>query len=348
MLPKGLLKEYSRTLSMMMRIMDMIIMFTTGVATFFLRFGQPIPSTLYFLAIFCVMLATPVVFHFFNIYVSVRGKGLISHFLILFQAMCVLILLSGGFAFFTKTGALYSRLWFVLWMVVACFSLIFLRCLILLFLRLMRSHGLNERRVVILGAGTLGCKLAETVQQALWTGFNIVTFLDDRSCSKPNFIQNIPVIQTPVELSQFLSKQAIDEIWLALPLCAEARVKEILYQLRHHTINARLVLDIFGLDLLHHSMTDIAGFPVLNIRATPMTGINRIVKALEDRLLAFMILILVSPLLLLLSIGVKCSSKGPVFFKQHRLGWDGRIINVYKFRTMVEHAEADGQVTQAT
>lgn len=347
MLPKGLLKEYSRTLSMMMRIMDMIIMFTTGVATFFLRFGQPIPSTLYFLAIFCVMLATPVVFHFFNIYVSVRGKGLISHFLILFQAMCVLILLSGGFAFFTKTGALYSRLWFVLWMVVACFSLIFLRCLILLFLRLMRSHGLNERRVVILGAGTLGCKLAETVQQALWTGFNIVTFLDDRSCSKPNFIQNIPVIQTPVELSQFLSKEGIDEIWLALPLCAEARVKEILYELRHHTINTRFVLDIFGLDLLNHSITDLAGFPVLNIRSTPMMGINRLVKAIEDRILATFILMIVSPILLLIALGVKLTSQGPIFFKQYRHGWDGHIIKVYKFRTMQAHQEADEWITQA-
>ena len=69
----------------------------------------------------------------------------------------------------------------------------------------------------------------------------------------------------------------------------EARVKEIMFELRHHTFTTRFVLDIFGLDLLNHSITDVAGFPVLNIRSTPMIGINRLVKAIEDRFLAFII-----------------------------------------------------------
>jgi len=253
-----------------------------------------------------------------------------------------------GLSFFTKSGDAFSRTWFLLWMGFAVFFLILFRCSLLLFLRFMRTHGLNERRVVIVGAGELGIKFAETVQQALWTGFRIVTFMDDHAEKKPALIQNISVIKTPDHLSHYLTTEQIDEIWLALPLYAEKRVKEILHALCHHPLTVRFVLNIFSLDLLNHSITDIAGFPVLNIRSTPMTGTNRIVKALEDRILSTIILLLISPLLLLIAIGVKLTSTGPIFFKQQRVGWDGRIINVYKFRTMIQHTEEAGKLTQAT
>ena len=86
---------------------------------------------------------------------------------------------------------------------------------------------------------------------------------------------------------------------------------------------------------------------VLDLNASPMVGINRLVKAIEDRVLALFILLLVSPLMALIAIGVKVSSSGPVIFKQKRHGCDGKAINIYKFRTMVVHCEDDGNVTQA-
>jgi len=278
----------------------------------------------------------------------VRGQSFTKHIMTLVQAVCVLGFVLAGLSFFTKSGPDFSRAWFGYWVVSILFLLILYRCSILLFLRYMRAQGLNERRVVIMGAGELGSKFANTVQQALWTGFRIVSFIDDEARHKPALIHDIPVIQTPACLSRYLKKEEADEIWLALPLSAEARVKEILFELRHHTITTRFVLDIFGMDLLNHSITDVAGFPVLNISSSPMTGMNRLIKAIEDRVIAAIILIFISPLLLLITAGVKLSSPGPVLFKQQRLGWDGRIIKVYKFRTMIEHTEKKGQVTQAT
>lgn len=348
MLPKGLLKEYSRIISMMIRLMDMITIFFAGWLAYIVRFNQFIFPTPYLSAFIIAVLVTPLMFSFFNIYDSVRGEGFFKYMVRLTQAVCVMGLMLSGLSFFTKSGAVFSRSWFMIWIAFALTFLILIRCSVLLFLRFMRSRGLNERRVVILGAGKLGIKLADTVQQALWTGFRIIAFLDDKIAEKPSSIDQIAIIQTPKDLSLYLKQNEIDEIWLALPLSAETRVKEILYELRHVTITTRFVLDIFGLDLLNHSITDVAGFPVLNIRSTPMMGINRLVKALEDRMIAAMILILISPLLLFIAIGVKCSSRGPVFFKQYRLGWDGRIINIYKFRTMIEHTEKNGIVTQAT
>lgn len=348
MLPKGLLKEYSRLISMLTRAMDMVTVMLAGWLAYIVRFNEISLPSPYLTAVVIGLLFTPIVFSFFNIYASVRGEGFIKHIVTLLQAVCVMGLMLAGLSFFTKSGATFSRTWFICWVGFAFFLLVLFRCSLLLFLRFMRARGLNERRVVILGAGELGIKFASTVQQAHWTGFRIVTFMDDQAVKKPAVIHHIPVIQTPTQLSEYLTEEGIDEIWLALPLRAEARVKEILFELRHHTITTRFVLDIFGLDLLNHSITDVAGFPVLNIRSSPMTGVNRIIKAVEDRMIAVIILACITPLLLLLAVSVKLSSKGPVFFKQQRLGWDGRVIKVYKFRTMYEHTEEDGHVTQAT
>lgn len=348
MLPKGLLKEYSRAISMLTRLTDIGTVLLAGWLAYGIRFNEWVFPSTYWSAMIIAMLLTPMVFSFFSLYVSVRGEGFFSHIMRLIQVFCLMGLMLAGLAFFTKSGDAFSRTWFLTWMLVAVILSILVRCGIFLFLRFMRSKGLNERRVVILGAGELGVKLAATVQQALWTGFHIHTFMDDHAEKKPSVLCGIPVIQTPTQLSDYLTKAGIDEIWLALPLRVEARVKGILHELRHHTITTRFVLDIFGLDLLNHSITDVAGFPVLNIRSTPMVGINRLVKALEDRIIALLILILISPLLSFIAICVKLSSRGPIFFKQERLGWDGRIIKVYKFRTMVLHEEAAGQLTQAT
>jgi putative colanic acid biosynthesis UDP-glucose lipid carrier transferase len=128
----------------------------------------------------------------------------------------------------------------------------------------------------------------------------------------------------------------------------EADVRSILNELRHETIDIRYVPDLFGMRMINQSITDIAGLPVISFSATPMVGGNRLVKALEDRVLSLIILLLISPLLALIAIGVKVSSPGPVLFKQARHGWDGKIIKVYKFRSMKVHQEESGKITQAS
>lgn len=348
MYPKGLLKEYSRALSLLMRLMDMFTVLVAALLAYRIRFGDcQLPPT-YLYALVIAILVVPIVFSSLNLYTSQRGVGFIKHVMILMQATFIMGASLAGMAFLTKLGGEFSRTWFILWIVLSLCLLIFCRLSVLLFLRFMRTHGLNERRVAIVGAGELGIKVAASVQQALWTGFQIAVFLDDDAVNKPASIAGVSVQAMPVHLGDYVTQHGIDEIWLTLPLRAEARVKQILYELRHHTINTRFVLDIFGLDLLNHSITDLAGLPVINMRSTPMTGVNRLFKAIEDRLIALLILLCISPVIALIAVGVKLTSKGPILFKQQRLGWDGRVIKVYKFRTMVVHEEEEGVITQAT
>lgn len=350
MLPRGLLKEYSQVIAILQRLLDMMAVFVAGWIAYYWWFDNFEINSHYITALLVASISTALVFNFFHIYDSIRAKSAWQHIQSLTQAIALLLIVLAGLAFFTKTGETYSRGWFV---TMGIFSLIFLlafRISLLIVLRYMRFHGMNEKRVIIIGGGSLGFKLAETIHQALWTGFKITAIFDDDPDPNKLSIQGIPVIKTPKNLGDYLNtpRKEIDEVWITLPLRAEERVKTLLHDLRHHTVVVRYALNIFGLGLFKHNMTEIDGFPMLNLNSSPMFGLNRLIKAIEDRLIAAIILLLISPIGILIALAIKVSSKGPIFFKQHRHGWDGKIIKVYKFRTMKLHQEEEGKVTQAS
>ena len=349
MLPRGLLKEYFQILSMVLRAFDITAIVVSGLIAHFYRFGHWHLSREYELALLIASILTTFVFPFFHIYLSVRAQSFWKHISQLVQAVFAVFLFLAGIAFLTKTGTDFSRIWFVMWAVCSFLLFILFRCSLLIVLRVMRSHGLNERRIIIIGAGELAVRLLETVQQSIWTGFRVTTIFDD-TAQAISSLRGVPVFPMPENISTYLAsiQESADEIWIALPLHAEVRVKKILHNLRHDTITTRLILDVLGMNLLNHSITALAGFPTLTLNASPMVGVNRLTKAIEDRVLALLILVLISPLFLIIILGIKYSSKGPIFFKQLRHGWDGRIIKIYKFRTMKEHADANGEVKQAT
>ena len=292
MLPRGLLKEYSQILSLILLGFDVASIIAAGLFAFYYKFGDLFLPSHYISALLIAALAALVIFPFFHIYESIRAKGFWKYISNLVQAICTVLITLTGLAFLTKTGVDYSRGWFIWWAVFSFVSIILFRCTLLIALRLMRAHGWNERHVVIIGSGELGKKLIGTVQQKLWTGFHIVAIFDDHPKSDVTRIRGIPIQQTPENISAYVAenKNKIDEIWLALPMSAEERMREILHELRHDTITTRLMLDLYGMDLINYSITNLAGLPTLNIRSTPMVGINRVIKALEDRFLAGIIL----------------------------------------------------------
>jgi putative colanic acid biosynthesis UDP-glucose lipid carrier transferase len=340
MLPRGLLKEYSRILALVLRGLDISAITIAGLTAFFLKFGSLDLPDNYINALLIAAVLTPLVFGFFGIYASIRAKGFWVHLSNLVQAIFALLIILAGLTFLTKSGNHFSRGWFISWGILSAFILIFFRGILFSALRFMRAHGWNERRVIILGSGELGVRFARSVQLAHWTGYRIIALFDDHAADSMTAIQNIPVLKTPSRLDLYLTDHPVDEVWLAFPFSAEEKVKNVLHELRHQTITTRLLLDVFGLDLLNCSINKLAGFPVLNVRSTPMLGGNRLVKALEDRIFAALILILTFPLFIIIPLAVKLSSPGPVFYRQKRISWNGREFDMLKFRTMPVDAEA--------
>jgi len=126
----------------------------------------------------------------------------------------------------------------------------------------------------------------------------------------------------------------VREVYITLPLGSQPRIVQLLEQIQGTTASLFFVPDVFGISIIQGRLQDVNGVPVVGICETPFTGINELVKRASDVVLASLILVLISPILLAIAVGVKLSSPGPVIFKQRRNGLDGEEIIVYKFRSM--------------
>ena len=350
MFGKSIFKNYSSFFNILARVLDPLIVVLAAIFAYAMRSSsieELLPQSYHSLvlfAVFCVVLVFPI----FSLYSSWRGQSLVKQARAILFAWMTVVLLMIVILFGLKISADYSRLWLGWWMLFGILLLLAFRMCVYGFLQYQRLKGKNFRNVVVVGAGDLGGKLIKQVSEAPWMGFKIVGLLDDEVDLHGTLVNGYKVDNDVNGIDAIVKNNDVDEVWIALPLRAERRVKELLFLLRHQTVNIKLIPDIFGFTLLNHSMTEIAGLPAVNLSDTPMGGGNQLIKALEDRVLALLIIVLISPLLLLISIAILLTSTGPILFKQRRHGWDGKIINVYKFRTMKAHTEGEGEITQAS
>jgi len=342
----GFLKQHASTMSVVARVMDAVLVVAIGWFSYFLYVDQWPASVHYTGMMVRALLLVLLVFPMFGMYRSWRGVSLVEELRQCTFAWGTVLICLVLLAFMTKTSAAYSRVWFGLWAVDGWMALIAFHVALRIGLRWLRRRGVNIRRVALIGVGQLGRSVAQHLHESPWTGYVLTGFYDDDAARHGEMVEGVRVEGSPEELIKVAESGGLDEVWLTLPLKAEDRVKEIMRLLRKTTVNVRFVPNIFGFTLLNQSMGELAGVPVISLNSSPMIGINRWVKALEDRVLAGLILGLASPLMLLIALAVKLSSPGPVLFRQQRHGWDGRPIEIYKFRTMVLHAEPEGCVTQ--
>lgn len=159
-------------------------------------------------------------------------------------------------------------------------------------------------------------------------------YFDDRSRDRLHPAAGEELLGRLSELSDYVRSHGVREVYITLPLGSQPRIVELLEQVQGTTASLFFVPDVFGISIIQGRLQDISGVPVVGICETPFTGTNQLVKRLSDIVLASLILVLISPILLVLAIGVKLSSPGPIIFKQRRNGLDGEEIIVYKFRSM--------------
>jgi putative colanic acid biosynthesis UDP-glucose lipid carrier transferase len=348
MFRKGLLREHSGILVLVTRFLDVTCVFLGGLFAYFLKFGNKAIPLHYQIAVLLALLLTIILFSYSNIYKSWRGQAWLRQARILVFAWLSVVMLLVIIAYATKTSTLFSRQWMVEWSFLTLVLLMLFRFSLSHALRIMRANGLNKRRIVIIGAGVIGRRVATALLRTEWAGYEILGFFDDKPGLEGERIVGIKVHSSMEKLREITERGHIDEVWVALPLSAEERLKEILYDLRHSTASIRFVPDIFGLQLINHSIAEVAGLPVLNITESPMQGLNRFIKYLEDKLIAALILLLISPFMLILAIGVKLSSPGPVFYRQERVSWNGKSFMMLKFRSMPVNCEVETGAVWAT
>ncbi|MDD3609760.1 MAG: undecaprenyl-phosphate glucose phosphotransferase [Halothiobacillaceae bacterium] len=347
---RALFRDTSAVLGITVRVLDAVLVLLSALVAYAWRMeGEASAPGEHYWGIFLFgALLGYALFPSFGLYRSWRGARLIDlvgRVLLAWGAVLVVLL---GLLFLAKQGASFSRLWFAAWAVLGALALVGLRLGLHAGLRWMRRKGWNRRRVLLVGTGPAACELLRRMREESWTGFDPVAVVDPgEGLALAQGLEGVPVISGLDALGALVERDEVREVWIVLPLREEDTVREVLHRLRHVSVNIRYAPDIFGLRLLNHAVSDVLGLPMLDLSATPMTGINRVVKAVEDRVFAALILLLISPLMLLIALGVKLSSPGPVLFRQMRHGWDGRMIEIYKFRSMKPHDENEGEVTQA-
>jgi putative colanic acid biosynthesis UDP-glucose lipid carrier transferase len=208
--------------------------------------------------------------------------------------------------------------------------------------RLLAAEGLR-RTAVIAGANELGRGLARRLAADPMLGVRFAGYFDDRAHERigENVLGGIGA------LPEYVRANNVDIIYIALPMASQPRILRLLEDLRDSTASIYFVPDIFVFDLIQARVDSIGDLPVVAVCETPFYGFNGLVKRVSDLVLGAMILLLISPLMLAIAVGVKLSSPGPVLFKQRRYGLDGRKIVVYKFRSMTVAEDGD-IVRQAT
>jgi putative colanic acid biosynthesis UDP-glucose lipid carrier transferase len=181
-----------------------------------------------------------------------------------------------------------------------------------------------------------------------WLGMQFVGYFDARNEAREDE-ETFDICRTGSldQMVEMARAGKVDYIYIALPMRAEKRIVELVNALSDTTASVYLVPNFFVFDLMQSKMSSLDGLPMISLHETPFYGIDGWVKRVEDIVVASLILLLVSLPMLVISLGVKLTSPGPVLFKQRRYGLNGAVVEVWKFRSM-SSTEDGMQVTQAT
>ena len=192
----------------------------------------------------------------------------------------------------------------------------------------------QQRRAIVAGMNAQGVELARRLRADPYSRVRVIGFFDDRVGERVNQQNEYSLLGKISALPAFAKKNAVDVIYISLPMASQPRILSLLDDLHDTTASVYFVPDIFVTDLIQGRMDSVGGLPVVAVCETPFTGFNGLIKRASDVVFSLLILALMSVPLLIMAFAVKLSSPGPVIFKQRRYGLDGREIIVYKFRTM--------------
>lgn len=343
-----MLKKYNQVFITLLFVLDLLGISLAWFVAYLVRFEsglievtKGIPSWEQHLPLLILILLVSIaVFHASGLYQPKRLTSLPDEIYDLIKAVTLSVLVFVFLAYFFKEYP-YSRLtilyfWAFSILLVGA-SRIFARHI----LRSLRRRGFNLRYVLIIGEEELSRKLVQSFHRHPELGMKAAGILSDSKEEIGRVIEEVRVIGTYEDLSRFLKQGGIDQVFIALPFHLHEKIKEILNSLKDELVNIKAVSDVSDFVILRGGVDELDGLPIINIQDTPLHGWGKIAKRALDLFLTIPGIVFLGPLMLLIAILIKITSPGPVFYRQERMGFDGAIFKMLKFRSMVVDAEKE-------
>lgn len=338
--PKSVLQRRTGISTLLQPLIDGLIII--GVAWFFIQKNVGYLTQDYIIFMLILIGLVSVMYDRYAIYRS--SATFTNKVFSIFNAWTITFLAIIVLGFLTKQSAVYSRLFIVetyIWgFLLQCFAHGVIR---------KANKKINEQsetdNVIIVGHGRLASYLEQKISSNPWLHQRVIGTVSiseelkkSTGKKKPELNeytnQHIIELGRVSELPALIDEYKINTIYVVTPLESSKVLETLYFELLDKHVSIHWVPDIFSLRLINHSVKEIAGIPVLTLSETPLTGISKLLKAVEDKVLAFLILLCISPILIAVAIAVKLDSPGPVFFRQDRTGWNGKTFRIWKFRSM--------------
>jgi Undecaprenyl-phosphate glucose phosphotransferase len=342
-----MLKKHSKFFSNLLLLADLAIVALAWLGAFAYRFfldPTPIPGGLpplgpYLLLLLPMLLIWPIVFHAFGLYRPRRLGSRVGEVADIASACSVAALLLTGVTFFVR-GFEFSRLVVLYFWVLSTAGLSLARGAFREALRVARRKGYNLRHAVVVGWGEVAEEMVHRLGAHPELGIRLRGCFLDPTLAGPA-PGGLPVLGHPDAVPGFVRGESIDQVFIALPLEAYAQLPPLVKGLDDVPVDVRVVPDFSRYMNLKGGVEEFEGLAFVCLQGSPVYGWDRLLKRSFDVLVAGALLILTSPLLGLIAVLVKATSKGPVLFGQERMGLDGGTFRMLKFRSMRLDAEEE-------
>ena len=202
-------------------------------------------------------------------------------------------------------------------------------------------QGIGLKRVLVAGAGELGRVVVDKLLEHHELGYKVIGFVDDKAGGDHIGYRGLPLLGTLAETSDILQRDRIDQLYVALPLDEHMKMVGLVESANREIVEVKVVPDLVQVIALRARLEELDGIPIININDVPLRGFNSVLKRVIDAGLSAAGLLVLSPVLGILALLIRLSSPGPAFFRQERMGLDGRSFWVWKFRSMYDEAERD-------
>ena len=255
------------------------------------------------------------------------------------------VTLSHTVAALSMAGLLYfakkelPRLTFIYLFVIALVLLLGYRALLRVWFRIDRNSRSDNARILVVGAGRVGQGLVTQLSGERWSTLDVVGFLDDDLEKSNQTILDLPILGMVDDASKIVQEQYIDDVIIALPLHAHVRLANLVAKLNELPVQLHVVPDYFDLAFHGASIESIGGLPLIGLRDPAIDGFQRFGKRLMDIGVSAVALLFLSPIMAAIAVAIKLEDGGPVFYRADRVGENGHLFRMLKFRSMVVDAD---------